>query len=415
MMRRNPGKDGPMTPQKRVLFFLVALSLLAVSARAGAAPDGQGIRLRVTAEQANVRERPDIVSTILRQFPEGATLEAERKEGEWYAVLVEKEGGGFILGYVHESLVAVIEPAPAAPPKEPVQKQEPRAVEPVEVKEEPRRPTVPPAPPAPKEVAGREKYGLVLWIGGRRAEVGDLNDGAEGLARYYGSRLSAVADGEVDPVHFGYLFGAEVRIPLAPGFFVSLGAERTSADASSSINYKGGTSAAAYSAQPAVKLTPISLAVLIYPVRYVYAKAGLDFTLARCSYLYRLDTPGPDAAEGSWEEFDGRANSFGFGYQIGFGVEWPIASFVSLVTELAYRYSRFDGFDGEELHRDSTGAESRQEGKMYRITASAGGAETYTLVFIRDKTPTEAGVIAARKAQLDLSGYSLKLGLSVRF
>jgi opacity protein-like surface antigen len=381
-------------------------------------PEG-GIKLRVTAEQANVRERPDIVSAILQQFPEGATLEAERKEGEWYAVLVEKEGGGFVLGYVHESLVAIIEEAPPAPQREPFKPEEPAPAKPVEVKEEPRpAPSKPPSqPPPPSTVTGaREKYGVVLWIGGRRAEVGDLNDGAEGLARYYESQLSAIADAEVDAVHFGFLFGVELRVPVAPGLYLSFGAERTSAEASSTVNYTGGSSEATYFTQPAVKLTPISLAVLIYPVRFVYARAGLDFTLARCAYLYRLSAPVPSAQEESWQEWDGKANSFGFGYQIGFGVEWPIASFVSLVTELTYRYSRFDGFDGEELYRESTGAESRKEGALYRITARADGAETYTLVFIRGgDVSTEPGVISAQKAQLDLSGYSLKLGLSIRF
>jgi len=402
-----------MTSRKRTLFFLGALALLSTAVWAGPRSGDAGIKLRVTAEQANVREKPDIVSAILQQFPEGATLEAERKEGEWYAVLVEKEGGGFVLGYIHESLVAVIEPSPAPPQKEPV-KKEPQAAQPVEVKQEP-RPAAPQVPPASKGVTGREKFSLVLWIGGRRAEVGDLNDGAEGLARYYESRLSAVADGEVDPVHFGFLFGVEVRIPVAPGFYLAVGAGRTSAEASSTVNYEGGSSEAVYSTQPAVRMTPISLAVMIYPLRFVYAKAGVDFTLARCAYLYRLTTPGPNVQEESWQEWDGKATSSGFGYQIGFGVEWPIASFVSLVTELAYRYSRFDGFEGENLYRESTGYESSEAGTMYRIEASTGGPATFPLVFIRNKVPTEAGVMEVRKAELDLSGYSLKLGLSIRF
>ena len=72
--------------------------MLSTAVWAGPRSGDAGIKLRVTAEQANVREKPDIVSAILQQFPEGATLEAERKEGEWYAVLLEKEGGGFVLG-----------------------------------------------------------------------------------------------------------------------------------------------------------------------------------------------------------------------------------------------------------------------------------------------------------------------------
>jgi len=395
---------------------MVTLSLFFIIVSAGAMPGDGGIKLRVSAEQANIREKPDIASVILQQLPEGAILEAERKEGEWYAVLVEKEGGGFLLGYVHESLVMVIEPAPPvpSPQRKPPEKQEPAVAEPVEVKEEP-RPLPPQAPPAPEEMGRREKIGLVFWIGGRRAEVGDLNDGARGLARYYEARLSAVADGEIKEVHFGYLFGAEVRVPVAPGFYLSFGAERASAEASSSILYRGGSSNATYTTKPAIKLTPISLAVIIYPLRFIYAKAGLDFTFARCNYFYRLSSPGQNAQAELWQEWKGEATSSGFGYQFGLGVEWPIASFVSLITEVAYRYSRLGGFEGEDFYQESSEYQAREEGTLYRIKASAGGPETYPLVFVRTKEPTDAGIVDVRKAQLDLSGYTLKLGLSVRF
>src|SRR4030043_2035257 len=101
-----------MSRKRRILFSAPSAFVLVIMILVGGTAWGGGIKLRVAAEQANIREKPDIMSAILQQLPEGATLEAERKEGEWYAVLVEKEEGGFILGYVHESLVMVIEAAP---------------------------------------------------------------------------------------------------------------------------------------------------------------------------------------------------------------------------------------------------------------------------------------------------------------
>ena len=393
-----------MSRERRILFSAPSAFVLVIMILVGGTAWGGGIKLRVSAEQANIREKPDIMSVILQQLPEGAALEAERKEGEWYAVLVEKEGGGSVLGYVHESLVMVIEAAPPkpSPQRERVEEQEPR-------------PLPPRTPAAPSGVEKSERMGVVFWLGGRHAAVGDLNDGAEGLARYYESRLSAVIDGEVGELHFGYLFGAEVRVPLAPSLYFSLGAERSSGEASSSVSYKGGSSEAAYSTEPSLRTTPVSLALIIYPFRFIYVKAGLDYTFARCAYFYRFSTPGPDDQTESWQEWKGEATSSGFGYQLGLGLDWSLGSRFSLIAEGSYRYSRFDSFEGEDFYQESTSHQSREEGTLYRFRESAGGQETYPLVFIRNRAPTEAGVTDVRKAVLDLSGFGLRLGLKVCF
>jgi opacity protein-like surface antigen len=392
-----------MSRRKRMCFTLTAFMLVGMMGAGGTAWGG-GIKLRVSAEQANIREKPDITSAILQQLPEGTALEAERKEGEWYAVLVETEEGGSVLGYVHESLVVVLE----ATPPEPLPQRE-RAEE-----QEPGQPP-PQTAIVPKGKDESRRIGLVLWFGGRRAEVGDLNDGAEGLARYYEALLSAVIDGEVEELHFGYLFGAEVRVPLASGLYFSLGAERTSGEASSSVSYKGGSSEASYSTKPSLRTTPVSLSLLIYPLRSVYVKAGLDYTFAQCGYFYRFAPPGPDEQTEVWQEWTGQATSSGFGYQLGLGLEWSLGSRVSLIAEWAYRYSRFGGFEGEDVYKESTGNPSREEGTLYRFRKSAGGRETYPLVFIRNGKPADAGVTEFRTAELDLTGYSLKLGFKVGF
>lgn len=378
---------------------------------------GGVIKLRVTAEQANIREKPDIMSAILQQLPEGATLEAERKEGEWYAVLVEKEGGGFILGYVHESLVAAVEEAPPepAPQKEPVEEVEPAVVKPAEEKKEEPRLLPPPVSPVPGEGEKRERWDVTLWLGGRHAAIGDLNDGAEGLARYYESRLAGASDGDVEALHFGYLLGAEARFLIAPRFYLSAGIEHSSGEATSSLAWDGGALKASYATKPWFRATPFSLALIYSPSPLFYLKAGLDYTLARCSYYYRYSSPDPFEDTELWQEWTSKASASGLGYQAGLGLDWPLGARVALIAEVAFRHCRLEDLEGEDDYREWTGYESLEQGTLYRIRASAGGAETFTLVFIRERKPSEAGVIDARKAELDLSGYSLKLGLRVRF
>jgi hypothetical protein len=310
-----------------------------------------------------------------------------------------------MLGYVHESLVMVIEEA----------RPEPAVVKPVEENRVEPRLLPSQTPPAPHGREKRERLSVAFWLGGRHAAVGDLNDGAKGLARYYESRLGAFGDGEVEAIHFGYLLGAEVRIPLSSQLALSLGAEYSSGEATSSVAFKEGSSEALYSTKPWLRTTPISLALLYYPLRFLYVKAGLDYTFARCAYFYRFSTPDPYEQSEFWQSWTGEASSSGFGYQLGLGLEWPVGSRISLLAEAAFRQGRLGDLEGEDFYQESTKYQSRERGTLYRIQATAGGPEIFPLVFIRDREPTEAGVLDVRKAELDLSGYSLRLGLKVSF
>jgi len=379
-----------------------------------------GIKLRVAAEQANVREKPDITSPILQQLPEGATLEAERKEGEWFAVLVEKDEGGLVLGYVHESLVVVVEALPAEPrQEEQAEERKPArdeaARKPVEqIKEEPRY-VPPPVRPASAQAPKEDRPAVTFWLGGRYATIGDLNDGAKGLARYYEARLAAAGEGDVKALHFGYLLGAEARLPLAFGFYLSLGAEYFSGESAGSVVYKDGPKEVSLATKPRVRAIPISLALVYYPLPVLYLKAGVDYTFARCGYSYRLAELDPDSMTESWQEWTGEASSSGFGYLAGLGYDWNLTSGLSLTAEMVYRHSRLADFGGEDVYKESSAYESIEKGKLYYIQVDTGTAEVVPLVFIREKRPTEAGVMDVRKAELDLSGFSLKLGVRVRF
>jgi hypothetical protein len=409
--------------KKKKWFILISGSILFCLLNHFVAPaglPGGGIKLRVTAEQANVRERPDITSPILQQLPEGAILEAERKEGEWYTILVEKDEGGSVSGYVHESLVTVVE----AHPEEPLQKERPEerktvqeqpVPKPVEETEEPPRYIPPPVQPVSTPAAKEDRLALTFWLGGRYSTIGDLNEGTSGLARYYETRLGATGEGDVKTLHFSYLFGAEARLPLAFGFHLSFGIEYGSGEAAGSAVYKDGPQEVTLATKPWVRAVPISLALVYYPLPSFFLKAGLEYTFARCGYSYRLTTLEPDPMTESWLEWTGEASSSGFGYLAGLGYEWSLISGLSLTAEIAYRHSRLGGFSGEGTYKESSLYESTEKGALYYFQADTGASEVVPLVFIREKRPTEAGVVDARKAELNLSGFSLKLGINFQF
>jgi hypothetical protein len=75
-------------------------------------PQDTQIKVKVVADLANIRLQPAIDSPILRQVEKNEIIEALSREGEWFRVIFLKDSGEATTGYVHESLVAVIEGSP---------------------------------------------------------------------------------------------------------------------------------------------------------------------------------------------------------------------------------------------------------------------------------------------------------------
>ncbi|MEW5900386.1 MAG: SH3 domain-containing protein [Acidobacteriota bacterium] len=397
-----------MTQKRTSSSFTQSIRLLAFVILVGTASLwSAAIKLQVTAEQANVREKPDIMSAVLEQLPEGAILEAERKEGEWFAVLVEREEGGSVLGYVHESLVKVIKGEPQKKEQEPQPQVERK---PVAEKEE--KPAPPPAqaPAISPQEQKEEGMSMALWLGWRYAAIGDLNDGASGAAGYYQAMFqgSADASGEAKSLHFGRLFGLELRLPLSYGFSLAFGGEYFSGVRASEVIFEIGSSQFIAKAEPRVRAVPLNVSLLYYPGPHLYLRAGIEYTFARCGYLYRLEQPL------SWQEDEGYADAGALGYLLGIGTEWQLFSGLSCVAEAAYRRARFGDLEGVNIYRESTGYGSTKKGGLYYFEVKPSSGGVFPLVYVREQEPADASVIIAREAVLSLTGLSLKLGFRFR-
>jgi len=71
---------------------------------------GADLKVRVVASQANIRLKPDLQSAILSKVPLGGSLDAIKKEGDWYQIkLPPDEKGIVVIGYIHQSTVEIAE------------------------------------------------------------------------------------------------------------------------------------------------------------------------------------------------------------------------------------------------------------------------------------------------------------------
>jgi hypothetical protein len=400
--------------KKSILFFIAAVFFCG-----GLALPRSLIKLKVTAEFANIRQKPSIGSPIVRQIPQGAFLEGVSKEGEWYLVKLEPDESGITSGYVHESLVISLEETP--PPKgqqqvPPPVEEKPKAAEKAEKKEPEKTPPQaavvqrPPRPEAKEKEPQASRYSLALTAGAIYATIGDLNKAAQGLADLTSEQLGIPADKEVMPIHLAYLFGGELAIPLSSQFTLSAGADYFSTKKESSVVFEKEAISEKYTAAPKITVLPVKLSIAFYPAPFLSFKIGASYYFAKCRYFYRFEQ------EDTWKEWQGEAKAQNVGFWGGLGLEWNTGAHLAFLIEAESQFAPIKGFKGTGTYMDSTMSEpATEDGMLYAYDGKISGANSYPLLFIRNKLPSEGGVENAREAEVDFTGITLRAGFRIKF
>ena len=387
-------------------------------------------KLKVVTEQANIRLKPSIGSIIIKQVPEGTILESTGQEGEWYLIQLTPDELEQVSGYVHESMVIIIE----GPPKE---QEEPEIIKEPEIVEEqaiikeqeetekpaeeeiieetppqepvitpPSKPVVTPPPPSKQP---KFLFNLVFSGGGNYISGGDLNDGAQGFADYRSNILAVQPQGQAKPAHLGYILGGELTLALSSHFSLGIGVDYFLGERESLVEFPDDPSSETLTTHPKIQAVPLRLAISYYPVPNFYAKIGIEYYLAKCAYYYRSERVG------SWEEWRGEATAQDFGILAGLGFEFELTSSFDFIIEATVRYARISGFKGRDRSKDSTGTDHIEEGTLYFYRVQTAGEDSYPLLFIRENTPTEANVFDPREAVINFSGLSLKACFRIKF
>lgn len=407
--------------------LVLAASLLFIAAARG---EEVLRKLKVVTEQANIRLKPSIGSIIIKQVPEGTILESTGQEAEWYLIQLTPDELERVTGYVHESMVIIIE----GPPKE---LEEPEIIEETEIveeqaiikeQEEPEKPeeeeiieepptqepviTPPSQPvviPPPPSKPPKFLFDLVFSGGGSFISGGDLNDGSQGFADYRSYELAVQAQGQAKPAHLSYILGGELTLALSSHFSLGIGVDYFLGERESLVKFPDAPSSETLTTHPKIQAVPLRLAISYYPFPNFYAKIGIEYYLAKCAYYYRSERAG------SWEEWRGEATAQDFGILAGLGFEFELTSSFDFIIEATVRYARISGFKGRDRSKDSTGTSHIEEGTLYFYRVQTTGEDSLPLLFIREDKPTEANVIDPREAVINFSGLNLKIGFRIKF
>jgi len=411
----NPKKmDKPAKKHSSRSFSLISFVLIVLLVTSPQNSSGQELafKLKVVAEQANIRLEPDIASVIIRQVPQGTILESTGKEGEWHTVKLTSREGAIISGYVHESLVVMVEPflqqleKPKKIKEEDKQKDEITAIP---LEQERHQILSPPDIGAEKSRQTQfPRFDMTLFGGGIYVDGGDFNKGALGLVDFYSDILGIVGEGDLRPVHYGYILGGELSIRLSSRLSLGIGVDFFQGKMESLLDFSKDSLTRTIITRPKLSAIPVGITVSFTFLPELYIKGGISYSFAECSYFYHIQE------EEFPREWQGNANAQEFGLLGGLGFMKDITPHLSLVAEVSGHYAKIDGFKGKDTFQDPSGQTLTEEGILYLIQAEASEQRSYPLLFIRETKPNEAGVIDAREAKIDFSGISLKVGFRIR-
>jgi hypothetical protein len=409
---------------KRINLVLIPMMVFSVSIHGlSLQSGGEMIKLKVVAELANIRQKPDIGSLLISQLPQGALINASEKQGDWFKVSLKDSTGKTLAGFVHASLVDVLAgslPRTVEPGKvdtevlkkvsltPPVEEEKEQPVPPVEKEKR---------EPPEKEIITEEsakpfvlsQVDVYLSGGTGRFSLGDLNTGAQGLAAFYADFLGVDQKDGLGSLDMLLLFGGEVTLPVSSRISLGLGADYLSGKKAGSLSYMRGLDENVFAARPEVSALPVRAFILYHMFPHFYAKVGLEYYFAQSRYFYRLES------DTFWQQWRGEARTQGLGAIGGFGLTFDLNSSLGLFMEVNGRYAEISGFEGTDRYEESTGLTAVENGKMYFYKAEVQGNKTFSLLYIRSRIPTEPGVAEPREAVVNFSGLSLKAGLRIRF
>lgn len=338
---------------------------------------------------------------MLRQLPQGAELDAERKEGEWYLVRYVLEDGGVRAGWIHESLVTVVSAPAGALDRRPDRPRE----------------TPPPAPrtPAAERPASVERqpsgsrFSLAVSSGGNYVAGGDLNTGTLGLADYYGALAGVSSSAPAGTLHLTYILGLEASLAVRPGLWVGLGLDYFQGETTSVLEFARGATPDIVRTGPRLSALPVKATLTYYPWPFLYAKAALAWYFVTCGYDYRYEQGE------SFLAWKGDTSKSGPGAELAAGGEWEFYPGTFLFAEGTARYAKFSGFDGRNVTTNSDGDSAVEEGTLWTFLVRTAPGTAFPVLFVRASRPSEAGVEKPRPASVNFSGAALRVGVRLKF
>jgi len=294
-----------------------------------------------------------------------------------------------------------------------------------------------------EEKRGKLRLSIKLTGGWGYTSIGDINSHLESFnnyvnnyARYYGRESITGGIEKLD--NFMHDWEAELRLELSPKFALGISTSGASHKKNeSSLTYREGVLSApehpiygewiyTYTFKSEVKAQmPVRLSIY-YRLPFVFKTniifySGIGYYSANVSKYEKLDLS-IDSEYPSWRwehwKTDHKAN---LGFHGGIGMECSLTKNLALVLEAQGRYVKIKNLRGTLQREDSHngGKIYEEKGTLWYFKWAWYGKGYYRLDISEESpsrwgTPPGYSISNVRKAIIDLSGYSIRIGLRIR-
>jgi len=256
---------------------------------------------------------------------------------------------------------------------------------------------------------------IIVTAGPKYSLLGDINKGKNGYLDIWADLLRSSGGAVIDnkrPVHLGLSYSVDFFLALDTAYSVGLGVGYVRARNRSEvlISFTDGRPETSAVVETSVESVPIRLNIL----RHFHLTRSLNAFVKGGLELHNAKFQSSSWPAGPGDSHRQKAHSIGIGLLYGAGLEIKAVRHVALVFEAQGNYAKIGGFSGT---RDSGGSSLPYEvkGDLYfedMTSIPPDFEKTYPLLVIYENKPAGDRV---RPARVDLSGFSLSVGLKIFF
>ena len=261
-----------------------------------------------------------------------------------------------------------------------------------------------------------------LGIGLNDVSGGDLNPFFEGLYDSYNTGSNYITPGTPFPkINSGHELNGEMVFSFHPRLSLGLGIGAFSSDNSFNYFLRSKTYDAInlhYDFRMKIRAIPLTLNLHFrYPVfdkLKIVAHSGIGYYLGTFKLLYSIEDKTQGIVHAYSANLSWVCHSRSFGFQGGIGLEYELFSRLSLYVKTTYNSVKLINFKGMyEMILEQGGSTEKSSLDDLRLWYYKTLGDYVMLGMANEYGPVPADYRTVRKAEIDLSGLSLRLGISL--
>jgi len=275
-----------------------------------------------------------------------------------------------------------------------------------------------------------QRFGIKMSSGFSYLIVGDINtfleDGNEkhiDRAQYF----NGVKNGELKKIRFGFDSEVELTFDIVSRLRIGLGTGYVYGRRESSCGHEvspPGFFDVDFTFSPRISISAVPIKLGVYYVLPFSSKAklfingGIGYYFAKTNFYWKqrevwTEDGSPIVDIREMTEWD--LSSKGSGYHGGIGFEYNFTRNLTLVIEAQGRYARIKKLKGDEIYVGTFYGEQNYYGAIYYYEKKDLITDKYysRLGFYKEK-PDNPDYRNIRNAELDLSGFFLRIGIRIR-